>query len=332
MSTGTHSNPTPPKVAIGLPVRNGQNYLEQAIESVLGQTFSDFTLIISDNASEDGTEEICRRFAAKDPRVVYHRQKENIGAAPNFNFVFKMSRSPYFKWAAHDDVLGPNFLRDCLDLLESDPSLAFAHPMAAQIDQDGKVNATFDADYLPGGLTPSQRLRWLLWVPEFNEFFGLIRSDVLRRTHLLASFGGADRNLVAEILFMGDKGCAPRYEFFRRDFPGAQSRNLAPGRHSAAAEMRWYDPKARLPVTMIWPERLRRYLMAVFAAPITPAQKLACLWVIVERGTRRGIHRLSGRTLLAGRPKIGGPRPSPAGPPRPPALSNLRCAGATAVT
>lgn len=309
--------PSAPRVAVGLPVRNGENYLGQAIDSILAQTFTDFCLIISDNASDDRTEEICRAYAAKDPRVIYYRQKENIGAAPNFNFVFEVSRSPYFRWAAHDDLIGPDFLRVCAEVLDRDPSLAVAHPRAAQIDAEGNVCGTFDGNSLAGGLSASQRLRWMLWVPEFTEMFGLLRSEVLRRTRLLGGFGGSDRNLLAEILLQGDKGCAPGYHFFRRDHPETLSRSLAPGRHSASAERFWYDPHSRLPVALLWPERLRRYLLAILGAPIPFTQKLACLGVLVERGLRRGVHRLSGRRLWNGRPMIGGPRPAPAEvPPR----------------
>lgn len=305
-------NPPPTKVAIGLPVRNGQNYLEQAIESVLGQTFTDLTLIISDNASDDGTAEICRRFADKDPRVVYYRQKENIGAAPNFNFVFKMSRSPYFRWAAHDDVVGPDFLRGCVEMLDANASLAVAHPMAAEIDKDGRIRRTFDSDGLPGGLSPSQRLRWVLWVPEFTEIYGLIRSDMLRRTRLMGSFGGADRNLLGEILLQGDIGRAPACQFFRRDHPGTLSRTLAPGRHSATAERSWYDPRARLPVFMVWPVRLRRHLSAALGAPIPGSEKLACVGALVERGLRRAVQRLTRGAVFGGRPAIGNQLKTPA--------------------
>lgn len=90
-----------PACSIGLPVYNGENYLEQAIQSVLAQTFQDFELIISDNASTDGTEAICRRFAEQDPRILYVRQPRNIGAAKNYNYTFHLARGEYFNWLAH---------------------------------------------------------------------------------------------------------------------------------------------------------------------------------------------------------------------------------------
>src|SRR3990172_5611242 len=97
-------------IAVGLPVYNGQKYLAQAIESILGQTFADFELIISDNASTDRTQEICQAYAARDPRVRYFRNERNLGAGPNYDLCFERARSKYFKWAAHDDVIAPDFL------------------------------------------------------------------------------------------------------------------------------------------------------------------------------------------------------------------------------
>ena len=102
--------PAHPRVSIGLPVYNGELFLENALDSILSQTYSDFELIISDNASDDKTEEICRSYAARDKRVRYSRNAHNLGAAPNYNRVYHLARGRYFKWASHDDVLAPEFL------------------------------------------------------------------------------------------------------------------------------------------------------------------------------------------------------------------------------
>src|SRR5260370_26794766 len=106
------------KVAIGLPVYNGDNYVAAAIDSILGQSYGDFDLLISDNASTDGTEEICQAYAQRDRRIRYIRQPKNVGAAGNHNLTVRMTDSPYFKWAAHDDLLAPGFLAACLRLLD----------------------------------------------------------------------------------------------------------------------------------------------------------------------------------------------------------------------
>src|SRR5688572_10868700 len=98
-----------PRVSIGLPVYNGENYLAEAIDSILAQTFEDFELIISDNASTDRTQEICEAYAAKDGRIRYYRSEVNKGSAWNFNRVFELARGEYFKWAAHDDYIAPEY-------------------------------------------------------------------------------------------------------------------------------------------------------------------------------------------------------------------------------
>src|ERR1035437_6848500 len=100
-----YEKPTPsPKVSIGMRVYNGGKYIRRALASLLAQTFTDFELIISDNASTDGTEAICREYAAGDPRIRYVRQGENLGAMANFRFVLNEAGGEYFMWAAHDDV------------------------------------------------------------------------------------------------------------------------------------------------------------------------------------------------------------------------------------
>ena len=94
-----------PVVSLGMPVFNGERYLATAIESVLGQTFDDFELLLCDNASTDATGDICRSFAGADPRVRYIRNPENLGAHPNFNRAFELATGRFFKWASHDDAL-----------------------------------------------------------------------------------------------------------------------------------------------------------------------------------------------------------------------------------
>src|SRR3954454_13625589 len=88
----------PPRLTIGLPVHNGERYLEESLTALMKQTFSDFELIISDNASTDGTEAICRRHADQDPRIRYIRQSHNLGAADNHNLLVPLARGEYFKW------------------------------------------------------------------------------------------------------------------------------------------------------------------------------------------------------------------------------------------
>ena len=132
-------NEKTPKVSIGLAVYNGENYLEQAINSILSQTFRDFELIISDNASTDRTKEICLKYAKQDPRICYHRNAVNIGGANNENLTFKMARGEYFRWAAHDDYCAPTLIEKCLEQLEKDPTVVLCHSKVIAIDGCGET-------------------------------------------------------------------------------------------------------------------------------------------------------------------------------------------------
>ena len=128
-----------PRVSIGLPVYNGARYLHCALESLLAQSFDDFELVISDNASTDSTAEICKKFASADSRIRYYRQSENLGAAGNFNQAFKLSRAEYFTWAASDDVRHRTYLEKCVNLLDRQPELLWCHSLSSHIGPDGEL-------------------------------------------------------------------------------------------------------------------------------------------------------------------------------------------------
>src|SRR3984885_16230879 len=118
---------TNPLVSIGLFLYNGDRFLAAAIESIPNQTFQDFELIISDNCSTDRSGEICRRFRDQDSRIQYYRAEQNMGADWNLRNVYFKAIGKYFKWATHDDMIQPDFLRLCIDALEADDSLVVAH-------------------------------------------------------------------------------------------------------------------------------------------------------------------------------------------------------------
>ncbi len=130
-----------PRVSIGLPVYNGEKYLERALDCLLKQDYADFELIVSDNASTDATESICREYAAKDSRIRYYRNPANIGASPNYNRVFSLARGEFFKWASHDDECDPSLLRRCLEAFDRAGGAAvLVFSIAADIiDEAGRV-------------------------------------------------------------------------------------------------------------------------------------------------------------------------------------------------
>jgi glycosyltransferase involved in cell wall biosynthesis len=193
------------RVTIGMPVYNGERYLERAIVSILAQTYTDFRLLILDNASTDRTAEIAARHAANDPRIVYRRNQRNLGAGPNFNKVFALSDSQYFKWAAHDDELHPRYLEACVRSLESEPAAVLAHSLVEEIDEGGKVLRVYSpvSDQVAAGDRLTRFRSRVLVRGWCTEIFALMRADRLRGTALIASYAGADLSLIAELTLRG---------------------------------------------------------------------------------------------------------------------------------
>ncbi|MCP3801108.1 glycosyltransferase [Allokutzneria sp. A3M-2-11 16] len=196
-------------VAVALPVYNGEPYIHVALESLLGQTGVDFEVHIADNCSTDGTEELCRDLAQRDPRVVYHRRSRNVGVTANHNMLVNEVNSPYFTWFAADDAYAPDRLSKLYTALQDRPDAVLAFNTTAHINGSGerighwvKPRRTDDPD-------PSVRLRNLLCI-EGRAFYdtaplmyGLIRRDVLCQTRLLPPIKNSDRVLIAELALHG---------------------------------------------------------------------------------------------------------------------------------
>jgi glycosyltransferase involved in cell wall biosynthesis len=210
-----------PRVTLAMPVYNGQNFIEQAIQSILNQDFADFELIITDNASTDGTQEIVRRFAKADPRVRYHRHSKNLGAAPNYNSGFELAspESEYLKWCAHDDCISANYLTECVQVLDGDPGVSLAFGRTQCIDDDGREIATVGHE-LPSldGLSAADRFGKVIgFAGTCFEIFGVYRMSDLRRTTLHRLYYGSDRALLAEIALFGKYARCNDAVFYNRE-------------------------------------------------------------------------------------------------------------------
>jgi len=127
------------QIFIGMPVYNGERFIRKALESVISQTFTDWTLLISDNNSTDNTLSIIEEFAQIDSRIKYIKQEENIGALKNFNYLAEQAESPYFIWFAADDVWRPEFLESCFNNLEQNPAAGFAFSNIVNTDSFGHI-------------------------------------------------------------------------------------------------------------------------------------------------------------------------------------------------
>ena len=209
---------TTPKISIGLPVYNGENYLEAALKSILNQTWKDYELIISDNASDDRTEEICRDYASSDNRIRYHRNEQNFGAAQNFNQVFEMATAPYFQWAAHDDEYHPEFLEKSVPILDKDPAVVLVFSKVKFIDQNGNLIKEREYPFRVNSEKPMIRFFDLITPSTIvTEVFGLIRRDVLAQTPLIAGYAGSDRALLGRLALHGKFYQIPEFLFYHRE-------------------------------------------------------------------------------------------------------------------
>lgn len=288
-----------PVVSVGLAVRNGEPYIGEAIESILNQTLEDIELVITDNASEDGTSDTCRRYAKEDPRVRYHRNPQDLGSVGNSNLAVNMARGRYFKWAAHDDALRPRFLEACVEALDADPRIVLAWTHTLTIDPEGAVVKAWGAQpHLCDAPTTALRLRPFLEPFETHLIWGVIRKEVLDSTPLLRSLPACDRPMLAELALRGPFCQVPEELFLHREHRGRSVRTR--DRRRPREAMSWYDPSA--PAERIMPEwmLLHAYGSAVLHAPLTPRQKLSGLgemarWTAAHRRklTDDVLHRVS---------------------------------------
>jgi glycosyltransferase involved in cell wall biosynthesis len=208
-----------PRVSIGVAVYNGERFLPKTLDSLLAQTFTGFEIIICDNCSEDKTEQICRSYAASDPRIQYHRNNTNIGAPRNFNLVTTLSRGEYFKWSGADDLCAPTMIERCVEVLDHRSDVVLCYPKTRLIDENDVPVQDYE-DRLDLQLaSPNWRLACLLSnIRMCNAVFGLIRSSVLKRTHLFGTYSNSDVVFLAELALRGPFVELPEPLFFRRSF------------------------------------------------------------------------------------------------------------------
>jgi glycosyltransferase involved in cell wall biosynthesis len=272
------------RLSIGLPVYNGEYYLEQALDSLLSQTFQDFTLIISDNASTDRTPEICKDYQARDKRIQYFCMDKNYGAAHNFNRAFGLASGEYFKWAAHDDIHAPTFLQQCIDVLDHDPSVVLCYPATAEINDQCEIIRTPDIKWAFNETQPSLRFRsFLRQYHRCFEFFGVIRTRPLRTTSLLGNYAGADIVLLAELVLRGPFYQLPDRLFLRRNHPGLYKTG-SPSRHQRTP---WFDTSKEGQVVFPAWTSFFGFWKAIRHAPISRHEQWLCYVEMARRARMR---------------------------------------------
>jgi glycosyltransferase involved in cell wall biosynthesis len=269
----------PPQVTVGLPVYNGERHLEGAIRSILAQSYSDFELVISDNASTDATGVICKDYALLDERIRYHRQDVNVGCRGNFHIVFGLgSGGRYFKWAGHDDRIEREYLARCVAHLEAHPEDVLCQTLLTLIDGEGNplpdapVPSTFDDP------TPHARLRSLFEGPKtYQTLFGVWRHDALARSHLFGPWYASDRALLIEMSLFGGFAQVPEPLYVSCDHE--ERGDYVDDR------LDWYAPeRAGEPEAGYW-HHLWWVTRSLATTPMSGAERLRCLAELGRRAS-----------------------------------------------
>lgn len=231
-----------PPVSIAIPTYNCERYIAQSIESLLAQSFGDFELVISDNASTDGTEAICRRFAAADKRVRYMRRSENIGGPGNFRHVFSLCSGRYHKWSTADDYWHPEFLKEAVSVLDARPDVVLCYPKTRLIDAGGARIEDYDDNLEIMDESPRERMRELYRrIGLCNAHLGLLRRDAMLKTRLIAGHLASDIDFLGEMALQGKFHVLPEIRFYRRFHAASSSWARNDEKHQQA----YYAPQAR---------------------------------------------------------------------------------------
>lgn len=284
------------RITIGLPVFNGEKFLRETLDSLLAQTYSDFELLISDNGSTDGTKQMCEEYAAKDRRVKYYREDVNRGATWNYNRLVGLAHGEYFKWAAHDDLCAPTFLEKCIAVLDRDSTVVLCHTLDVDIDEQGHEVDARRYSHIPSherGNSPKPYLRFRRLVRDdydCEQIFGLIRTDVLRKTKLFLSYTDSDRTLLAEIGLYGRLFEIQEGLFFHRQHQDSscKANPITLGWFQRAG---WFDPALQGRILFSQWRQLYEFITAIFRAPLRLVERgWCCFWLMVYyRGRIAGL-------------------------------------------
>jgi glycosyltransferase involved in cell wall biosynthesis len=283
-----------PTVSIALPVFNGEDFLGDALDSILAQSYADFELIICDNASDDRTREICEAYSASDDRVRYLGSDVNRGAAWNYNRGLEAASGRYFKWASHDDLCAPTYIERCVEVLDrASESVVLAYPKTVLIDGAGQFLRPYEDGLNLRSPRPHRRLRALIRnLVMSNAVFGLIRRDALEKTRRHGTYVSADYILLAELALLGQFWEIPEPLFLRREH-SLMSRRANKSTEELAE---WFETGAGAERRSEFLRLFAEYLGALDRAPLTAIDRMRAYTTLLP--WLRRFHRKMIRELI----------------------------------
>jgi len=281
-----------PLLSIGLFVFNGERFLGETLDSILNQTFTDFELIISDNASTDRTAEISQAYARRDSRICYYRGEKNMGAGWNLRRVYELATGKYFKWAAADDILAPEFLRRCVAALETDAGCVVAYAKTKEVDENGTFIKNHVTPMTADSNDPVTRFREMLLTYHMcYQIFGVMRMSALRQLPPQGSYVNSDGVLLAQMSLLGRFYEVPEHLFISRRHIGqsstllpvrlAQPRFRLTNRYCTLPCPEWWDPAKSRALTFPEFRQLLEYFLSIYRAPLGAGRKLRCYFMLL---------------------------------------------------
>ena len=282
-----------PLLSVGLFVYNGARFLEEALHAILNQTFTDFELIISDNASADRTREIVEAYAKRDDRIRYYRSEKNMGAGWNARRVYELATGKYFKWAAVDDLLEPDLLGRCVEIFESDPGCVVAYARTKEVDENGTFIKNYVTPMRADLNDPVVRFRALLLPLHMcYQIYGVMRLSVLHQIPPQGVYVNADGVLLARMSLLGRFYEVPEYLFISRRHSGQsmqtppirlqQPRFRLTNRSCTLPCPEWWDPAKTRTITFPEFRQLGEYFLSIYRAPLRAKQKLSCYFLLLS--------------------------------------------------
>jgi glycosyltransferase involved in cell wall biosynthesis len=218
-----------PKLSIGMPVYNGEPWIGWSLQSVLDQTYRDFELLVSDNASDDNTADICTDFAAQDSRIKYSRNAHNIGVFRNFDLVFERSSGKYFKWWTVGDLYANSYFQKCVEILDSRPDVALVNSKTVLFSTSVESGFDYEESLELIDEDPCRRFCQYLARSQLNtSLHGVIRSDLLRQTSLNQAYASSDIAMIADLSLRGKFVEIPERLYFRREQNETSTAEMSP--------------------------------------------------------------------------------------------------------
>ena len=246
-------------------------YLERALDSLMEQDFEDMEIVVSDNASTDGTEAFVRQRASSDSRIHYTRNDENVGATRNFNRVFQLAEGRYFRWSSADDFVSRGVVRRCVEVLERDPRAILAYPETVLVNGEGEIIRRHDEGSGWVASSPAERFRFSLtrWWELVNLPYGIMRSKVLERTELLKPYPSSDVLLVASLAVRGEFRLVEGEHLYRR-LHERISAALDPQEQAT-----FFEPERETPFRDRFLRLFADHARLIWSAPVDTGQKLS---------------------------------------------------------